>query len=77
MIKHSMSRKRSENHIVITIGVGKHEDVKEIKKAIQKTLRRFRRLLNGGLSYEYQIISNEQYSCLEDQPHRSCPTQNH
>lgn len=47
MIKHSVSRKRSENHIVITIGVGKHEDVKEIKKAIQKTLRRFRRLLNG------------------------------
>ena len=60
MTKHSVSRNRSEKHIVITISVGEHEDVKEIKKAIQKTLRRFKRLLNGELSYEYQIISNEQ-----------------
>ena len=77
MIKHSVSRNRSENHIEVTICIGEHEDVKEIKKAIQKTLRRFKRLLNGELSYEYQIISNQQYSCLEDQLHRSCPTQNH
>lgn len=60
MTKHSVSRNRSENHIEVTISIGEHEDVKEIKKAIQKTLRRFKRLLNGELSYEYQIISNEQ-----------------
>lgn len=60
MIKHSISRNRSENHIVITISIGEHEDMKEIKKAIQKMLRRFKRLLNGESSYEYQIISNEQ-----------------
>ena len=58
MIKHSISRNRSENHIVITISIGEHEDMKEIKKAIQKMLRRFKRLLNGESSYEYQIISN-------------------
>lgn len=77
MIKHSVSRNRSENHIVITISVGEHEDVEEIKKAIQKTLRRFKHLLNGELSYEHQIILNEQCSCLGDQLHRSCPIQNH
>ena len=60
MTKHSVSRNRSEKHIVITISAGEHEDVKEIKKAIQKTLRRFKCLLNGELSYEYQIILNEQ-----------------
>ena len=77
MIKHSISRNRSENHMVITISIGKHGDVEGIKKTIQKTLRRCKYLLNGELSYEYQIISNEQYSCLEDRLHRSCPTQNH
>lgn len=77
MIKHSVSRNKSENHIVITISVEEREDVEEIKKAIQKTFRRFKRLLNGELSYEYQIISNEQYSCLGDQLHRSCLIQNH
>ena len=68
MIKHSVSRNRSENHIVITISVGEREDVEEIKKAIQKTLRRFKRLLNGKLSYEYQMIlsNGESHACTSN-----------
>lgn len=65
MIKHSVSRNRSENHIEVTISIGEHEDVKEIKKAIQKTLRRYRRLLNGNLSFEYQIIDKSKGKLID------------
>lgn len=62
VIKKNKSRKSGKNKITIMAKISEAKDKRKIEKAIQQSISKVRRMLDGELEFEYVIALDEQYS---------------